>query len=305
MKIILVLSTVLLAISSVNANGGGDGDGGPIKGLIGGLLQGFCDDFTSSSSEEHRGGFCGCIGGWWNPCRGVAGSRVLGCCNTNKYLQCTDQVCSNQTCPSGQVWNNTQSACAQCAAGMHVAANLQVCVCNQGTTYNRTSKSCVKCATGSTQEADSCFCPATMSLDNTENACKVCPLGSTLNRDKKCQCNNVTQFWNVADWACQDCPGEWLPRQSKRPWYRPGSKCQCNGTNQIFDRETVSCLTCPTGTTASRDNYCACPNQFQIFNKATNKCECKVGLVADSAGTGCLRPALTTRATTTAGQINP
>jgi hypothetical protein len=187
---------------------------------------------------------------------------------------------------------------------MHVAANLQVCACNQGTTYDCKTWSCAACPTGSTQEADRCYCPATQSRDTTENACKDCPLGSTLTSYQECQCN-VTQFWNEAAWTCQNCPGEWLPKQTRRPFFRaPGSKCTCTGTNQIFDRTTVTCFDCPTGTTAAGE-YCACANRFQFFNMETKRCECVKGLVADSAGTGCVTPAVTTQATTTPRPLNP
>jgi hypothetical protein len=234
---------------------------------------------------------------------------MKGCPYTNQYVQCTSQVCAVQTCPTGQVWNQTLNACAQCAEGMHVAANLQVCVCNQGTTFDPWNRTCLACPTDSTQEADRCYCNATKSFDSTENACKDCPEGSTLInffRYRQCRCNS-TQFWNEADWACQNCPGEWLPKQSRRPFFfrQPAARCTCTGTNQIFDRKTVTCFQCPTGTTASRDNAnCICPNRFQFFNVETRLCECAKGLVADSVGTGCVRPAVTTQSTA-APQINP
>jgi len=300
MNTLLVLAVVLLATLSVNAHGGGGGGGGK-----GGRGRGPPFPFPPLYPGIRGRGFCDCRGGRFNLCSGLTGTRDVGCPNTNQYRRCTNQVCAIETCTSGQVWDSTLNACAPCAAGMHVAANLQVCVCDQGTMFDFDNKTCVDCPKDSTQEADTCYCPQTKAFDSTENACKDCPLGSIFTRQLRCQCN-ASQFWNEGDWACQNCPGAWSPKQTRKPWFRPGSTCQCTGENQIFDRETVKCFPCPTGTTASRDNsYCGCPNQYQIFNKATSKCECKEGLVADSAGTGCVRPAITTKPTTVAGQISP
>jgi hypothetical protein len=199
------------------------------------------------------------------------------------------------------VWNKTQNQCAECAQGMHVAADRQVCVCDQGKTFDPRTKTCVDCPTDSIQEPDKCYCNLSKAFDYKANACKDCPAGSTLLRFQQCRCNNNTQFWSE-DWACKDCPGEWTPRTNRRPFWTPSSRCTCTGTNQIFDRKTVTCFTCPTGTTASRDNSrCDCPSPYyQVFNKVTSKCECVKGYEADAAGTGCVRSAITTSTTTPA-----
>jgi len=295
MKTLLVCLVLSAFTASVKCGGGGDGGFG---------FFGFGGFDSSSEDGGFNGGKCTCRG-WWNPCRGVVGSLVLGCPNTNSFLQCNGATCSNQTCPSGQVWNKTQNACAACAPGMHVATNLQVCVCDQGKTFR--NRTCVDCPTDSIQEPDRCYCNGTKIFDKLKNACRDCPAGSTLDSwSRRCQCTNTTQIWSDADWACKDCPGEWLPKRTRRPFWSPSSRCTCTGTNQVFDRQTVTCYTCPTGTTASRDNAnCLCSDRFKFFNWTTKQCDCAKGLIPDPAGgTGCVRPAVTT-STTTANPANP
>jgi len=279
------LACVLLLALAVSADKGGQGG---LRGLFDFL------GFDSSDSADRGPGRCVCSTGRMNPCRGVTGPLVRGCPNTNQYVQCTGAVCSALTCPTGQVWNKTQNVCAACATGMHVAASLQVCVCDQGTIFDPVKKACVPCPTGSTQDADTCYCPAGKAFDYKKNICTDCPTGSTLTRYQECKCTDATMFWNENAWACQACPGTWLPKQNKRPWkLLPNTKCTCAGTNAIFDRQSVQCYTCPAGTTASRDNaFCQCANRWQVFNMDTKACQCAKGLVADAAGTGCVRPAI-------------
>jgi len=322
MKTVLVLACLLLAALTVTAHGGDGGPpggfgggpggfGGPVNpGGFGGPGKGGKD---GPGGKGGPWGFFGPFGKcqcstWWNPCKGVVGSKVMGCPNTNQFLQCNDAVCSNQTCPSGQVWNQAQNKCAECDKGMHVAANKQVCVCDQGTTLK--NRTCVDCPKDSVQEDDRCYCNVSKAFDYKNNACKDCPSGSTLRgffKVRQCQCDNNTQFWNEADWACEDCPGEWLPKPKRGFFNRqPAAKCTCTGTNQIFDRESVTCITCPPGTTASRDNsQCACQNRFQFFNTQTKACECVKWFVADSAGTGCVPAQIPVAPSNPAAPANP
>lgn len=234
-----------------------------------------------------------------NFCRGVVGSLTRGCPNTNRFLQCNNEVCTNQTCPTGQVWDRTKNACSACDAGFHVATNLQVCVCNQGTTFDPRTRACVACPTDSVQEGDRCYCNRSKVFDDKTNACRDCPTGSSLTRSQ-CQCNS-TQFFNRHAWACQNCPGDWTPKpSSKRPFrLAPGAVCTCDATKgQIFDRDTVTCYTCPTGTTAKRD-VCECSDSTQFFNMKTKACECREGFVANPSGAGCVRAPRGAQTTTT------
>jgi hypothetical protein len=226
----------------------------------------------------------------------VVGTKVLGCPNTNKFIECTNDVCAPLTCTVGQqVWNKTLNACAPCAGGMHVSADNQVCACDQGTWYNSTTKSCVACPTDSTKDPDLCYCPITTSYDSTDNACKACPTGSTLTKDQECKCSSTTQFWNEDDWACQDCPGEWLPKpvkpsRGRQSFNAPPTKCTCTASNQFFNEKTVKCVPCPTGSTAT-SRGCVCPT-LQSYKAATNTCDCRSGYVKDAAGTGCVTQAV-------------
>jgi len=305
------LACIFLAALAVNAHeeggegrfGGGAGPfgGGPgpfggdggFFGGEGGFFGGKGDGFGSF------GGRCACATGRLNSCKGVVGSVVKGCPGTNKFLQCTDEVCANQTCPAGQVWNRTQNLCAACAQGMHVAANLQVCVCDEGTTMR--NRSCAACPTDAVVEADRCYCNISKAFDMKTYACRACPVGSTL-RYRQCVCN-TTQFWNENTWACENCPGEWLPKQIRGRPRIAVTKCTCNGTNQIFDRENVKCIDCPAGTKPRDNSVCVCVNALQILNKQTNVCECIRGFMADAAGTGCVR--IPRVSTTTAAPAGP
>jgi len=299
-----VLACILLAVVAVNADGGrgggptgdrpgpiGGGGPGPVGGGPGpigrggpGPVGGGQGQWDSSESGE-RSYQCRCSR---LSCRGVTGSKDIGCPNTNKYLECNNQTCSNQTCDLGQVWNRTKNACSVCDDGFQVAANLQVCVCKQSTTFDYKKRACVACPTDSVQEADRCYCDKSKAFDYKKNACRDCPAGSNVTR-YQCRCNS-TQFFNDNDWACQNCPGEWLPKPSSRRPFRlaPAAKCTCNGTNVIFDRETVTCYTCPAGTKASYD-ACVCTDRTQMFNLETKACECRMGFIANPAGSGCVR----------------
>jgi len=221
-----------------------------------------------------------------NPCYHNASTYQLGCFGTNQYLQCSNRNCSNQTCPTNQVWNLTQGACAACSTGYHVKADGQRCVCNEGTTFNYSSRACAPCPTGATQLADNCTCPNTTVLDRRTNACRPCPANSIKTREG-CRCVNNT-FWNAEAWACQDCPGQWYNVSVGHR--RTVEVCLCNATaQQIFYLPTVSCFTCPTGTTASRDNsVCLCSIRGQWFNYATGQCECQPEFQPNSAGNRCV-----------------
>jgi hypothetical protein len=276
----LVLAVLTVSIQANGFHGGGRDGSGPFNkgfGLLGWLLD--------SSDSGERG--CSCTRP--NPCRRVSGTAVLGCPNTNKFIQCSGAVCTNQTCPSGQVWNKAQNACAACATGMHVAANLQACVCDKGTTLDPITKACVTCPTGSTQDPDRCYCSITTSYDPQTNACRACPATATITRSQQCQCLSTAPFFNAKAWTCNDCPGQWSPPKivKKTVFNAPLQKCVCSGTNMIFDRPNVKCYTCPSGTTASFDS-CVCQNRLMVFNLDTEKCGCRKGYVADSAGTGCV-----------------
>jgi hypothetical protein len=244
----------------------------------------------SSEGNLQRAGSCTCRAGFWrNICTGNVGTVSVGCTNTNKFRQCADAVCSIQTCPTGQVWDNAAKACAACPAGKHIrATDLQLCVCDKGTTLNRLTGLCTACPTGATVLDDSCGCPDGTVLDINTNACRACPAGSTLSgrRNKNsCTCTDIQQFWNAAAWVCQPCPGEWTPKQTRR---KQTQVCTCTGANQVFDRSTVSCFTCPAGTTATAfANICRCAITGQWFDKATSACSCPAGTAVNAAGTAC------------------
>lgn len=283
------LACVLLVAVAVNAGGGG-GQGGPIS--PGGLLLGLgrCGGASGGfRSGPYEYGRCACATGRSNACRFATGSQIKGCPNTNQYLQCTGTVCANQTCPSGQVWNRTLNACAACGDGLHVAANLQICLCNQGKTFARNG-TCVDCPTGAVNEADQCYCAATKVFDSNTYSCRDCPAGSAVNTKQQCQCTSATQLWSDVDWTCKDCPGEWIPKQSspRRPNFNPPqSRCSCTGATPVFDDDAVACYACPADATL-RNGRCICNSRFQFFNVATKKCECPKGYIAQPTGGGCV-----------------
>jgi len=248
------------------------------------------DTHASGVNKEAKGYACSCGTAKRGACQGVTGTGVIkGCPDTNQYRQCDAGVCTVKTCPTDQIWDKIQNACASCATGMHVAANKKICVCDQGNNFKGKNKPCVQCPTGSTQEADRCSCPVNTVLDDKTKACKICPTGSTLSNKRVCVCNNPAQFWCQVAWTCKDCPGEWLPKNTKKVTKPSKTKCTCTGANSVFDRISVTCVTCPTGSTAapSRDT-CTCSNRLHSFNRETQKCECKKGFSADAAGTGCV-----------------
>jgi len=311
-KLTLLACTLLAVAFTVNAHGGGGGERGGRgdgPGPIGGGGKGgmFCDGGDSSSADSDDfdngrrgkrsggdgpgdfGGRCDCSS---RLCRGVVGPLKLGCPNTNLYRECENSVCSPKTCLVGQVWNKTLGDCAGCPTGRHVAANLQVCVCDQGTTPDCVTGACVACPTNSNQTADQCTCAgATPVYDGIRKSCRACPVNATA-VGGSCRCNS-TQFWNRVAWACQDCPGV---LQSPNTRYQ---KCVCNGTSQIFNRTIVSCYTCPAGTTAFNNKECRCPNySYQRLNVETGVCECRRGLVPNPAGSGCVYPAVPVGTTT-------
>jgi len=232
---------------------------------------------------------CSCTGRW-NPCTNVTGKEVKGCPGTNKYIECSGTACSNQTCPSGEVWNQTQKACAACPDGKQVSTNQQVCVCKTGSTMDYKTRSCGPCPTGSVQEADRCYCKAPLALDIKDNACKECPQGSNMTHFQQCACTDKTLFWSEDDWACKPCPGKWVPETTptKQPSAKPEERCTCTGTNEVFDRRAVKCVACPTGTTA-RNNACKCPDLSQVYSQKSLACECREGMTKNPAGTGCVR----------------
>jgi len=241
------------------------------------ILQATADSSESSNSDEsfEDRGNCKCDKKF---CKGNVGPKVVGCPNTNSFRQCNDANCAVIACPADQVWNYLKNACSECDAGKHVAAALDICVCNQGTTLNSSTKSCVACPSGSTQEAERCFCPSTTVLDYPNNACKTCPQGALI-RDRKCVCNS-TQFFNQKAWTCNSCPGTWTtPSKGK-------SQCRCTGPNQIFYQKDVTCYTCPTGTTADSDNdECDCArNTGLVFDYTTGTCACKPGYSQNTSG---------------------
>jgi hypothetical protein len=246
--------------------------------LIGSVtLKAAADSESSESDSAEERGRCKCER---KSCIGVIDSKMIGCLNTNSYLQCNNATCTALPCPTGQVWNNAKNACSECDTGRHVSANLQVCVCNQGTTLDSATQACVPCPSDSTQEADRCYCPATSIRDYATNACKLCPTGATL-KDKKCVCTDTTLFFSQKDWTCNTCPGTLIPPPSKRT---SKYSCRCTGANQTFYEKDAICYTCPTGTTADHDD-CDCPLHTDLhFDFTTETCICKQGYALNASG---------------------
>jgi len=213
---------------------------------------------------------------------------VIGCPNTNAFLQCTGTACARQQCPSGQVWNFLKNACSACDTGKHVSASLQTCVCDQGKTLDSATGNCVDCPTASTQEVDRCFCPSNLARDFTNNACKACPAEAPIGRENKCVCTSTTLFFDPTSWTCKACPGTVVPprRGNGR------SSCRCTGANQIFYQKTFSCYTCPTGTTASIGDCdgCQCPRYTgQKFDYVSGTCKCNLGFTLNTTTGVCTR----------------
>jgi len=236
--------------------------------LLGGLAVNADGGFEEGDSAEE--GRCSCGRG---TCAKVTGSQAIGCPNTNSFRQCNGANCTVQTCPSGQVWSFTKSACSQCDAGKQVSTNLQVCVCKTDTTWNEDTQACGPCPSGATVQPDRCFCNSSLyALDEANNECKACPTGATL-KYGDCVCNNATQFFSEASWTCNACPGTLEgPRRGRY-------SCSCKINNQVFNEENVSCYTCPVGTTADKDNdECKCaPNTGLEFDFSTGVCACEPG----------------------------
>jgi hypothetical protein len=262
MKFLCVVGAfVLLCCVTVKAGGGGSSE----------------EQFGGSSSEEN-GGRCYC---GRNSCPSATGAQVVGCPNTNSFRQCTGAVCAVQSCPLGQVWSFLKNACSACDAGKHIAANLQVCVCNQGTTLDSRTGACVACPSAGIQEADRCYCPSNLARDYANNVCKACPADAPLGREGKCVCTSATLFFNPSTWTCSACPGTSVQSGRNRK-----SSCRCTGANQILYKQNLTCYTCPAGTTADRDNdECQCARNTGLkFDHVTGTCVCRFGFTLNASG---------------------
>jgi len=236
------------------------------------------NEMDGGSAEERGRCYCG-----RKSCYLAVGAQVIGCPNTNAFLQCNGvTACAVQACPAGQVWNYVKNACSACDAGKHISLDQQVCVCNQGTTLDSRTQTCVACPTGATVEVDRCYCPYTLARDYINNACKACPAGALLGREGKCSCNDPTLFFNPITWTCSACPGTLVaPRRGYGRY-----SCRCTGVNQIFYQRNFACYTCPAGTTASRENEeCDCPRYTgQEFDQTTGTCACRLGFTLSATG---------------------
>jgi len=296
------LACILLVAVAVNAGGGGGG-GGPISPGGLGVGPGKCGgEFGGYRNGPFSIGRCTCGSSTRsNTCRYATGSQVKGCPDTNQFLQCDGTACSVKNCSSGQVWNRTLNACAACGDGLHVAANLQICLCNQGKTFAKNG-TCVDCPTGATNEADQCYCASTKAFDRKTYSCRDCPAGSTVNSNQQCQCTSATQLWSDTDWTCKDCPGEWVPKpsSSRKPNFnQPQSRCSCTAATPAFDADAVVCYACPADATFNFGG-CFCNSRLQKFNSATKKCECPKGYISQGVG-GCVPDSAATTAAPVAG----
>jgi len=240
------------------------------------------------------GGRCQCSnGGRRSTCGYNSSSYQVGCGGTNQYLQCNNNICSNQTCPTNQVWNSTQGACAACATGYQLSNNSQHCVCARGTStqYNFFNESCIACPTNSVVQQYSCSCSNTTVFDPNTYACRACPVSSVM-EGQFCKCVNGT-FWNAGAWQCQACPGTLsnVTDGSRYGNQRTKQICTCNGTNQIFYAQNVTCLTCPTSITTvqpkGKFQGCVCNIRGQYFNYTTSLCQCGGGVSLNANGTAC------------------
>jgi len=257
MKFLIVLGVcAILGNVAVNA-GGNSGESG--------------ESFGDSSAEERGRCYCKRY-----TCTGLNAAPVIGCPNTNAFMQCTGAMCAVQACPVGQVWNFLRNTCAACDAGKHISADGQVCACNLGTTLDSRTGACVPCPTGATALPDMCYCPYTTARDYVNNVCKACPVDAVLGREGQCQCINPTLFFNPITWSCSACPGTLVAPMRRGARY----SCRCTGLNQIFYQRNFSCYTCPTGV-AMPDNdndSCSCARYTGLqFDYTTGTCACKLG----------------------------
>jgi len=306
MKYLVVAAVVAMVSLSVHAGG----DHSSQRGGGGGGSHGrdpwdYSDifDVSSSADDYQRAGYCACSTGGRrsrNTCYGIAGTAIIGCPNTNTFLQCVDLQCTKQTCPANQVWDRLKNACSECAAGKHPRTDSQLCVCDEGKTVNKTTGLCSACPTGATVEPDRCFCPANTTLDRAANECKACPTGSKISGSSSCKCAASTPklYWNAGAWACQSCPGVVTSATRFRRFYTE-EICNCTGANEVFDVKTVSCYTCPAAITTSKNGCCACKVVYAIFDKATETCTCPSKYVLNAAGTACVWNTATTGSTPT------
>jgi len=246
-----------------------------------------------SGGQGGRGfeGGCQCrTGGWHSSCNYNSSTYQVGCPWTNRYRQCSNNSCTNQTCQANLVWNSTQGACAVCAAGYHVRADGQRCVCNQATTFNSSSNSCGPCPANATNQTDSCFCDNTTAFDPRTYACRACPPSSNL-IDGCCKCLNGT-FWNAGAWQCQACPGNLTTVSVGYGWFQSTKQvCTCPGANAIFYMPNVTCLTCPANSIPVGSGEftadCVCTISGQIFDHTSGQCQCVLGVPLNAAGTAC------------------
>jgi hypothetical protein len=260
MKVLIIAATVASLFFSVNADSFEEGDSG-------------------------ESGRC-----WCNPrqnyCSTNVGTNNVGCLNTNSFIQCVNTVCTGPlTCPLGQVWSTSQSACAPCPTGQHIHYSGKFCVCDSGTTLNRATKTCDPCPTGSNVRNDSCSCPRTYVLDRTNNACSQCPAVAPIYGEEGCQCSDPTLFWNKATLTCQACPGRAVQISSRR---LIKYKCVCNAANEYFDDDTVTCIACPALITRRTNEGCACNMLNQVFSKTSLQCACRAGMQLNAAGNACV-----------------
>lgn len=277
----VIAMCALLEGTSVSAHGGGSrGRGGGSGG------SGSSGGFGSSSGDGSFGKRGRCYCDWRSPCTGTTPSQVIGCPNTNSFLQCTGTACAVQACPTGKVWDYLKNACSECDAGKHISlSNGQVCVCNQGTTLDPRTNKCVSCPSAAITETDRCFCPSNLALDSTNKVCKACPAEAPI-RGSKCLCTSPTLFFNQDTWTCTSCPGTLVGPLRRYQSY----SCSCNGANQIFYKKNASCYTCPAGTTASREK-CLCPrNSRQKFDYTSGTCACAFGQTLNASGVCAINP---------------
>jgi len=224
-----------------------------------------------------------------NVCYGRSGVTKLGCPVSNRFVQCSGETCSVETCPSGQVWNFTVNACTQCAPGMHVDTRWrQRCACDKGSRTDRKTRQCVACPSGAVVEEDRCYCPGTLSFNKRNNSCSACPAGSSLAQlFGGCYCLDRKQFWSAEEWTCKSCPGSWVKvpvRGFLGRLFNVGKEtCTCTGVNQVFNSKTVTCYTCPS-TTIAMEGKCKCKMGGEVFDDTNKTCVCGKGLKRNASG---------------------
>ncbi|RUS86629.1 hypothetical protein EGW08_005645 [Elysia chlorotica] len=185
---------------------------------------------------------------------------VLGCrCQNGQVYNGVSRQCQTtqqQTCPSGQYYDTTNSMCynipVSCPTG--AVRDLTVgCRCPLGQTYNGATQVC-----GNNTQQQTCF--TGQYFDTINNMCYnipvSCPTGSSRDLTLGCRCP-VGQTFNGASQACQSAVQQ---------------TCQYG---QYFDTVNNVCYplptNCPVGATTDSTLGCRCALGL-TYNGATGQC---------------------------------